>query len=248
LTAVNTLLNGLMNHPDFGRIDFSRVKVTVAGAMALQRPIAERWRKLTNTPVAEGYGLTEASPVVCCNPIDGNDRVGTIGLPVPSTDVRLCDDAGNDVPQGQPGELVVRGPQVMKGYWNRPDETVGMLRDGWLWTGDIAEMDADGYFKIVDRKKDMILVSGFNVYPNEIEEVIASHPSVLEAGAIGIPDEKSGEAVKVVVVKRTDNVTAEELIAFARTHLAGYKVPKVVEFRNELPKTPVGKVLRRALR
>jgi long-chain acyl-CoA synthetase len=248
LTAVNTLLNGLMNHPDFGRIDFSGVKVTVAGAMALQRPVAERWKKLTKTPVAEGYGLTEASPVVCCNPIDGTEHVGTIGLPVPSTEIRLCDDAGNDVPPGQPGEMVVRGPQVMQGYWNRADETAGMLKDGWLWTGDIAQMEDDGYFKIVDRKKDMILVSGFNVYPNEIEEVIASHPSVLEAGAIGIPDEKSGEAVKVVVVRRTDNVTAEELIAFSRTHLAGYKVPRVVEFRTELPKTPVGKVLRRALR
>jgi long-chain acyl-CoA synthetase len=248
LTAVNTLLNGLMNHPDFGRIDFSGVKVTVAGAMALQRPVAERWKKLTKTPVAEGYGLTEASPVVCCNPIDGTERVGTIGLPFPSTDVRLCDEAGNDVSAGQPGELVVRGPQVMRGYWNRADETAGMLKDGWLWTGDIAQMDDEGYFKIVDRKKDMILVSGFNVYPNEIEEVIASHPSVLEAGAIGIPDEKSGEAVKVVVVKRTDDVTAEELIAFSRSQLAGYKVPRIVEFRTELPKTPVGKVLRRALR
>jgi long-chain acyl-CoA synthetase len=248
LTAVNTLLNGLMNHPEFGRVDFAKLKITVAGAMALQRPVAERWLKLTNTPVAEGYGLTEASPVVCCNPIDGTARLGSIGLPFPSTEIRLCNDEGQDVPAGEPGELVVRGPQVMQGYWNRPDETAGMLRDGWLWTGDIAQMDEDGFFKIVDRKKDMILVSGFNVYPNEIEEVIASHPAVLEAGAIGIPDEKSGEAVKVVVVKRAQAVTAEELIQFSRTYLAGYKVPKQIEFRTELPKTPVGKVLRRALR
>jgi long-chain acyl-CoA synthetase len=250
MTAVSTLLNALMNQPDFASLDLSRVKLTVAGAMALQRPVAERWRELTKTTVVEGYGLTEASPVVCCNPIDGNDRLGTIGLPFPSTDVRLMGEDGKEVlGPGKPGELIARGPQVMKGYWNKPEETAGMIRDGWLWTGDIAEMDADGFFRIVDRKKDMILVSGFNVYPNEVEEVVAGHASVAEVGAIGVPDEKSGEAVKVVVVlKPGQTVTADELTQFCRGKLAGYKVPKHVEFRAELPKTNVGKVLRRALR
>jgi long-chain acyl-CoA synthetase len=248
LTAVNTLLNALMNQPGFSEIDFSQVKITVAGAMALQRPVAERWRERTRTRVIEGYGLTEASPVVCCNPVDGTDRVGSIGLPFPSTHVRLMDDAGNEVAPGQPGELTVKGPQIMKGYWNRPEETESVLRDGWLWTGDVAEMDADGFFRIVDRKKDLIIVSGFNVYPNEVEEVVAKHPDVAEVGAIGVPDDKSGEVVKVVVVTRRPGVTAEEIVEFSRKHLAAYKVPKQVEFRSELPKTNVGKVLRRALR
>jgi long-chain acyl-CoA synthetase len=248
MTAVSTLLNALMNQPGFASIDFSALKLTVAGAMALQRPVAERWRELTRTKVIEGYGLTEASPVICCNPLDGRDRLGTIGLPFPSTEVRLMGEDGQEVPAGRPGELVARGPQVMKGYWNRPDETVAVLRDGWLWTGDIAEMDPDGFFRIVDRKKDMILVSGFNVYPSEVEEVIAQHPGVAEVGAIGVPDEKSGEAVKIVVVRRNPALTAEELIQFSRTKLAGYKVPRQVEFRTELPKSNVGKILRRALR
>jgi long-chain acyl-CoA synthetase len=248
MTAVNTLLSALMNQPGFTDIDFSRLKVTVAGAMALQRPVAERWRALTKTPVIEGYGLTEASPVVCCNPVDGTDRVGSIGLPFPSTELRLVGEDGRDVGPGQPGELLVRGPQVMKGYWNQPDETANVLREGWLWTGDVAQMDEDGFVHIVDRKKDMILVSGFNVYPSEVEEAVAQHPEVVEVGAIGVPDERSGEAVKVVVVRRTPELTAEELIQFCRTHLAAYKVPKHVEFREELPKTNVGKVLRRALR
>jgi long-chain acyl-CoA synthetase len=250
MTAVSTLLNGLMNQPGFDQVDFSRVKLTVAGAMALQRPVAERWRKITKSTVLEGYGLTEASPVVCCNPLDGTDRVGSIGLPFPSTDVRLMGEDGQEVAVGQPGELIAQGPQVMQGYWNNPTETAGMLRDGWLWTGDIAQMEEDGFMKIVDRKKDMILVSGFNVYPNEVEEVVAQHPGVLEVGAIGVPDEKSGEAVKVVVVRRQGQaeVTAEALIAFCREHLAAYKVPRQVEFRTELPKTNVGKILRRALR
>jgi long-chain acyl-CoA synthetase len=249
MTAVSTLLNALMNQPGFDRIDFSSVKLTVAGAMALQRPVAERWKELTKTKVIEGYGLTEASPVLCCNPLDGSDRIGTIGLPFPSTEIRLVDDDGKDVlGAGQPGELVARGPQVMKSYWNKPEETANMLRDGWLWTGDIAQMDEAGFFKIVDRKKDMILVSGFNVYPNEVEEVVALLAGVAEVGAIGIPDEKSGEAVKVVVVKRDPNLTPEAVIAHCRERLAGYKVPKQVEFRTELPKTNVGKVLRRALR
>jgi long-chain acyl-CoA synthetase len=248
MTAVRTLLAALMNQKDFTTIDFSRVKLVVAGAMALQRAVADRWRELTKTTLVEGYGLTEASPVVCCNPIDGTDRLGTIGLPFPSTDIRLVGEDGRDVIPGQPGELVARGPQVMKGYWNRPEETAGMLRDGWLWTGDVAQMDPDGFLKIVDRKKDMILVSGFNVYPNEVEEVVAQHSSVLEVGAIGVPDDKSGEAVKVVVVRRNQDLTAEDLIQFCRARLAAYKVPKLVEFRTELPKTNVGKVLRRALR
>jgi long-chain acyl-CoA synthetase len=216
--------------------------------MALQRPVAERWKQLTQSTIIEGFGLTEASPVVCCNPVDGTDRTGTIGLPFPSTDVRLVNDEGQPADEGQPGELVVSGPQVMKGYWKRDDETAKVMKEGWLYTGDIAQMDPDGFFRIVDRKKDMILVSGFNVYPNEVEEVVAKHPGVLEVGAIGVPDERSGEVVKVVVVKKHEALTEQELIAFCREHLAGYKVPKFVEFRKELPKTPVGKVLRRALR
>jgi long-chain acyl-CoA synthetase len=217
--------------------------------MALQRPVADRWREKTKTKVIEGYGLTEASPVVCCNPLDGSDQVGTIGMPFPSTEVRFMDDDGKEVAPGQPGELIARGPQVMKGYWNKPEETAQVLQDGWLWTGDVAQMDETGFVRIVDRKKDMILVSGFNVYPNEVEEVVASHPAVAEVGAIGVPDEKSGEVVKVVVVKRPGGeVTAEQLIAFCREKLAGYKVPRHVEFRTELPKTNVGKILRRALR
>lgn len=248
LTAVSTLLNALMNQPGFEKIDFSGVKVTVAGAMALQRAVAERWKQTTKSAVIEGFGLTEASPVVCCNPVDGSDRIGTIGLPFPSTDIKLVNDDGVEVAEGQPGELVIAGPQVMKGYWKRDDETQRVLREGWLYTGDVAQMDGDGFFRIVDRKKDMILVSGFNVYPNEVEDVVARHPGVAEVGAIGVPDEKSGEVVKIVVVKKNPSLTSEELIAFCREHLAGYKIPKVVEFRSELPKTPVGKVLRRALR
>jgi long-chain acyl-CoA synthetase len=248
LTAVNTLLNALMNQPGFSQIDFSRTKLTVAGAMALQKSVAERWRQMTKSVVIEGYGLTEASPVVACNPVDGTDRAGSIGLPFPSTDVRLVNDDGKDVEPGQSGELVVRGPQVMKGYWQRQDETDNVLRDGWLFTGDVAEMDADGFLKIVDRKKDMILVSGFNVYPNEVEAAVAEHPDVAEVGAIGIADESSGEIVKIVVVRRNNQVTERELIDFCRTRLAGYKIPKIVEFRSEMPKTSVGKILRRALK
>lgn len=248
MTGVNTLFNALMNHPEFVTIDFSKVKISVAGAMALQKSVSEKWTQLTKTTVVEGYGLTEASPVVCCNPIDGRDRVGTIGLPLPSTDVKLVDDDGNEVPMGEPGELCCKGPQVMREYWNRPDETEKVLKDGWLLTGDIAIADTDGFFKIVDRKKDMILVSGFNVYPNEVEEAVASHPGVLEVAAIGVPDEHSGETVKVVVVKKDPNLTAEEIIAHAKKSLTNYKVPRTVEFRTELPKTNVGKILRRALR
>jgi long-chain acyl-CoA synthetase len=248
VTGVNTLFNALMNHPDFNTINFKNLKISVAGAMALQRPVAEKWKQLTKTLLVEGYGLTEASPVVCCNPIiEGLDKLGTIGLPLPSTDVTLLDDQGKSVPLGEPGELAVKGPQVMEGYWQRSDETAKVIKNGWLLTGDVAIRDDQGYFKIVDRKKDMILVSGFNVYPNEIEEVLVAHPSVLEAAAVGIPDEKSGESVKAFVVKKAE-VTEAELIEFCRNRLTNYKVPKKIEFKKELPKTNVGKILRRSLR
>ena len=248
MSGVNTLFNALMNHPGFASVDFSRVKLNVAGAMAVQTAVSERWQKLTGTSIVEGYGLTEASPAVCCNPIDGSDRPGTIGLPFPSTHLRLVDESGADAPVGQPGELLVRGPQVMRGYWQQPEETARTLKDGWLWTGDIAQINADGFVRIVDRKKDMIKVSGFNVYPNEIEDVVAAHPGVVEVAAVPVPDEKSGEAVKLFVVRRSPEITAQILIDYCRTQLAGYKVPKQVEFRDELPKTNVGKILRRALR
>lgn len=249
MTGVNTLFNALLNNAEFAKLDFSSLKISVAGGMALQTAVAERWRVVTKTKIAEGYGLTETSPVVCVNPVNGTDKVGTIGLPLPSTDVKLVDDNGKEAVAGQSGELCVRGPQVMKGYWQRPDETSKVLdNDGWLHTGDVAVVDEQGFFKIVDRKKDMIIVSGFNVYPNEVEDVIAQHPGVLEVAAVGVPNEKSGEAVKIFVVKRDPNVTADELIEHARKLMTGYKVPHLVEFRNELPKTNVGKILRRALR
>lgn len=248
MAGVNTLFNALMNNPEFTTIDFSKVKISVAGAMTLQKSVAEKWMNLTSSTIVEGYGLTEASPVVCCNPINGTDRVGTIGLPFPDTDVKLVNDDDQEVPMGEPGELLCQGPQVMAGYWNKPEETEKVLTNGWLRTGDIAVVDKDGFFKIVDRKKDMILVSGFNVYPNEVEEAIASHPGVLEVAAIGVQDEHSGEIVKAVVVKKDPALTPEDVIAHARKTLTNYKVPKLVEFRTELPKTNVGKILRRALR
>jgi long-chain acyl-CoA synthetase len=247
MSGVNTLFNALMNKPEFASLDLSHLKLSVAGAMALQEVVAKRWLEMTKSPVVEGYGLTESSPIVSCNPIDGTDKTGTIGLPFPSTDVKLVDDNDKEVGPGEPGELWVKGPQVMKGYWNRQDETDKVMVDGWLKTGDIATMDTDGFFKIVDRKKDMILVSGFNVYPNEVEDVIASHPAVLEVAAIGVPDIHSGEVVKIFVVKKSE-VTAEDLIEFSRKKLTGYKIPKKVEFRMELPKTNVGKILRKDLR
>lgn len=249
LTGVNTLFNALANHPMIKEVDFSHTKICVAGAMALQKAVKENWQKATGTNVIEGYGLTETSPVATCNPIDGTDRVGTIGLPVPDTDMKLVDDSDNEITKaGESGEICVKGPQVMQGYYNRPDETEKVLKDGWLHTGDIGIFDEDGFFKIVDRKKDMILVSGFNVYPNEVEDAIAKHPKVLEVAAIGVNDAHSGEVVKVVIVKKDPTLTEKEVIDFAKQSLTNYKVPKHVEFRTELPKTNVGKILRRALR
>lgn len=247
-TGVNTLFNALLNHPEFKTIDFTPLKVTVGGGMAVQQNVAKRWKEVTGVSVVEGYGLTESSPVLCVNRIDGQDRLGTIGLPLPSTDVKIFDDNFKEVPLGQPGELCAKGPQIMKGYWQKPQETDQVIKDGWLKTGDIAVMDQEGYFKIVDRKKDMILVSGFNVYPNEIEEVVASHSGVLEVAAIGVTDERSGEAVKIFVVKKQETLTEEDIKKHCKEKLTAYKVPKFVEFRKELPKTNVGKILRRALK
>ncbi len=248
LTGVNTLFNALMNDKNFSSIDFSSLKISVAGGTALQKPVAEKWVQLTQTPIMEGYGLSETSPVLTVNPIWGGDIVGTIGIPVHATDIILIDDDGNQVPMGSEGEIAAKGPQVMKGYWQKPDETAKVFHNGWFKTGDIAIQLANGFFKIVDRKKDMILVSGFNVYPNEVEEVIASHPGVLEVAVIGVPDERAGEVVKAVIVKRDPALTEAQVIEYAKQSLTGYKVPKHVEFRTELPKTNVGKILRRALR
>ena len=249
MTGVNTLFNGLMNTPGFEQIDFSNLKLSLGGGMAVQQPVAERWQKLTGTPLLEAYGLTETSPAVCINPLNLTEYNGAIGLPVPSTEVSVQDDAGNILPQGETGELCVRGPQVMKGYWQRPEETAKVISpDGWLKTGDVAQMDEQGFFRIVDRLKDMILVSGFNVFPNEIETVIAGHSGVLEVGVIGEPDEACGEVVKAVIVKKDAALSKEAVIEHCREYLTGYKIPKIVEFREELPKTNVGKILRRELR
>ncbi|MEL6945278.1 MAG: AMP-binding protein, partial [Bacteroidota bacterium] len=249
MTGVNTLYNALLNNKEFASLDFSGMKIASAGATALQRPVAEKWQQVTGMSISEGYGMTEASPVVTSNPYDGTGRVGTIGIPIPSTDVRIVDEEGNVLGANQAGEIQVKGPQVMKGYYKRPDATADTIKEGgWLCTGDIGEMSEDGYFKIVDRKKDMILVSGFNVYPNEIEEVVAGHPKVMEAAAIGVPDEKSGEVVKIFVIKKDKSLTKDELIQYCRENLTGYKVPKQVEFRPELPKSTVGKILRKDLR
>jgi long-chain acyl-CoA synthetase len=250
ITGVNTLFNALLHNPKFASLDFSNLKACVGGGMAVQRAVAEKWQQVTGCQLTEGYGMTESSPVISVNPVDQTMRLGTIGMPVPSTDVRIADEQGNVLPPGPEnvGEIQAKGPQVMKGYWQRPDATVEIIKDGWLCTGDMGFMHSDGFFQIVDRKKDMILVSGFNVYPNEIEDVLAMHPKVLESAAIGIPDEKSGEVVKVFIVKKDPSLTVDEVIAHCRTNLTGYKVPKQVEFRSELPKTNVGKILRRALR
>lgn len=249
ITGVNTLFNGMMNHPDFSQIDFSKLKMTVGGGMAVQKPVNEKWKSLTGKPILEGYGLSETSPVLTTNPTNGTDRIGTIGLPIPNTELAIMDEEGNEVPLGERGEICARGPQVMQGYWQRPEETQKVFhKGGWFRTGDIGIMDADGFFQIVDRKKDMILVSGFNVYPNEVEDVVAGHPGVLEVAAIGVPDEKSTEAVKICVVRRDKNLTAEELKEYCRENLTGYKIPKHIEFMSELPKSNVGKIIRRELR
>jgi long-chain acyl-CoA synthetase len=247
--AVNTLYNGLLHAQGFDKIDFSKLKMSNGGGMAVQRPVADAWKKLTGCSIAEGYGLSETSPTLTCNTATSSEFNGSIGVPVPSTYISIRDDDGNEVPFGQPGEICAKGPQVMSGYWNRPDESAKvMTSDGYFRTGDIGVMTPDGYTKIVDRKKDMILVSGFNVYPNEIEEVIASHPGVLECAVIGVADPRSGEAVKAFVVKKDPNLTAEDIIKFCGTQLTNYKVPKQIEFRTSLPKTNVGKILRRELR
>ena len=247
--GVNTLYNGLLHTPGFDKVDFSKLKVSNGGGMATQRPVAEKWLAVTGCPLSEGYGLSETSPTLTCNPANIDGFSGSIGLPVPSTYLSIRDDDGNEVPLGQPGEICAKGPQVMAGYWNRPDETAKvMTADGYFRTGDIGVMTADGFTKIVDRKKDMILVSGFNVYPNEIEEVIASHPGVLECAVIGVDDPRSGEAVKAFIVRKDQSLTAEDVIKFCSTQLTNYKVPKQIEFRTGLPKTNVGKILRRELR
>ncbi|HTQ77470.1 MAG TPA: long-chain-fatty-acid--CoA ligase [Burkholderiales bacterium] len=249
MTGVNTLYNALMHHPDFGRLSFSHVKIFGAGGMAMQKAVADKWKQRTGKMILEGYGLTETSPVATTNPPSVTEFNGSIGLPIPSTDVALRDDDDKEVPLGQPGEICIKGPQVMKGYWQRPDETAKVIgADGFLHTGDIGVMDEKGFIRIVDRKKDMILVSGFNVYPNEIEQVVAMHPGVLEVAAIGVPDEHSGEVPKLFVVRKDPSLTAEQVIEFCKDKLTGYKRPKYVEFRSELPKTNVGKILRRALR
>lgn len=247
-TGVNTLYNGLLNHPRIGEVDWSRLSVTSAGGMALQTSVAERWTKLTGNTPCEGYGLTETSPVLSSNPIDGTVRVGTIGVPWPSTEMKIIREDGTDAATGEPGEIVARGPQVFQGYYNRPDETAKAMLGDWFKTGDVGVMNEDGFFKIVDRKKDMILVSGFNVYPNEIEDVVAQCPGVLEVACIGVPDEKSTEVVKIFVVKKDPALTADTIKAFCRENLTPYKVPKLIEFRDELPKSNVGKILRRPLR
>jgi len=248
-TGVNTLFNGLLNTPAFAEVDFKALKFTVGGGAAVQQAVAEKWQKVTGVALTEGYGLSETSPGVCFSPLDKPEWNGTIGIPLPSTYVSLRDDDDKVVEIGKPGELCVKGPQVMRGYWNKPEENAkAFTPDGYLRTGDVAVMDGKGYFKIVDRKKDMILVSGFNVYPNEIENVVALHPGVLETACIGVPDDKSGEAVKVFVVKKDPNLTVEALREHCKQNLTGYKVPKLIEFRESLPKSPVGKILRRELR
>jgi long-chain acyl-CoA synthetase len=247
--AVNTLFNGLLNNEEFKKLDFSRLILSAGGGMAVQQAVAERWLKATGCPIAEGYGLSETSPVATANRTDTDKFTGTIGLPVPSTEIAILDDDGKKLPVGSVGEIAIRGPQVMAGYWNRPDETAKVMTpDGFFRSGDIGVMDAEGYTKIVDRKKDMILVSGFNVYPNEVEGVVASHPGVLECAAVGVPDENAGEAVKLFVVKKDPALTEKELLEFCKEQLTGYKKPKYIEFRTDLPKTNVGKILRRELR
>ncbi|MEE8305689.1 MAG: AMP-binding protein, partial [Gammaproteobacteria bacterium] len=247
ITAVNTLFSALVNDPDFAKADFSRLVFGVGGGMAVQRSVADRWHSITGNTVTQGYGLTETSPVVTTNP-RGTPFTGSVGLPVPSTQVSIRDDDGNVLAVGEIGEICVRGPQVMKGYWNRPDETANVMLDDWLKTGDIGRLDEAGFLFIEDRKKDLIIVSGFNVFPNEVEDVMAHHAGVLEVAAVGVPDERAGEVVKLFVVRKDASLTEADLIAYAREHLAGYKRPRQIEFRDDLPKSNVGKILRRKLR
>ena len=247
--AVNTLFNGLANHPDFNTVNWKNLKVAVGGGMAVQGAVAKLWLEKTGCPICEGYGLSETSPSASCNPVTNAEFTATIGVPLPNTFMKCLDDEGNEVPQGQAGEIAIKGPQVMAGYWQRPDETAKVMTpDGYFKSGDVGVMDERGYFKIVDRKKDMVLVSGFNVYPNEVEDVVAQLPGVMECAVVGVPDDKSGEAVKLVIVKKDAALTEAQVRDFCKSNLTGYKQPKVVEFRTELPKTPVGKILRRELR
>ena len=248
ISGVNTLFNALLHDKEFVALDFSHLKLSVGGAMAIQRSVNDHWKEVTGRNLIEGYGMTEASPAVSVNPIDGSGRIGTIGMPIPSTELRIVDEKGNPLPPGEEGEIQVRGPQVMLGYYNQPEETAKVIRDGWLCTGDIGLMEEDGYFRVVDRKKDMILVSGFNVYPNEIEDVVSAHPKVLECAAIGVPSERTGERVKLFVVKKDKSLNEDELMEYCRKNLTQYKLPKEIEFRETLPKTNVGKILRRELR
>jgi long-chain acyl-CoA synthetase len=249
LPAVNTLYNGLLHNPDFAKLDFSMLKICNGGGMAVQKAVNDKWLQVTGHPIVEGYGLSETSPVATANRPDATEFTGSIGLPIPSTEIAILDDSGRPLPLGQPGEIAIRGPQVMAGYWNRPDETAkAMTPDGFFKSGDIGVMDEQGYVRIVDRKKDMILVSGFNVYPNEIEAVVAAHPGVLECACVGVPDANSGEAVKLFVVRKDPALTADELMNYCREQFTGYKKPKYIEFRDDLPKTNVGKILRRELR
>jgi len=248
MTGVNTLFNGLLNQEAFKTVDFSKFKMAVGGGMAVQRPVAEKWEAITGKRIAEGYGLTETSPVLCCNLVDGRTRLGTIGLPIPGTDIKIITDEGKEAAVNEPGELWAKGPQVMAGYWQKPEETAKVMEGAWIKTGDVATIDEEGFFKIVDRKKEMILVSGFNVYPNEVEEVIAKNPKVLEVGVKGCPDEKTNEAVKAFIVKKDPTLTEEEVRTFCKQYLTSYKVPKHVVFREELPKSNVGKILRRLMK
>ncbi|RMX08327.1 long-chain-fatty-acid--CoA ligase [Corticibacter populi] len=247
--AVNTLFNGLLNHPDFDKVNWHNLKVSIGGGMAVQSAVAERWLAKTGCPICEGYGLSETSPSASCNPVTNKAFTGTVGLPLPSTWMKCADDEGHEVPVGETGEILIKGPQVMAGYWQRPDETArAMTADSYFRSGDIGVMDERGYFRIVDRKKDMILVSGFNVFPNELEDVVAAMPGVLECAAVGVPDDRSGEAIKLVIVRKDEALSEEDVRAYAAEHLTAYKRPRHIEFRSELPKTPVGKILRRELR
>lgn len=248
MTGVNSLFNVLLHEKSFRELDFSNLKVAVGGAMAIQRSVNDQWKEVTGRNLVEGYGMTESSPVVSVNPLDGSARIGTVGMPVPSTEVRIADDHDNSLPFGQPGEIQVKGPQVMLGYFNKPEETAKTIRNGWLCTGDMGIIDEDGYLRVVDRIKDMIIVSGFKVFPNEVEDVVCSHPKVKECAAVGMPSEKSGECVKLFVVKKENSLTKNELMDYCRENLTSYKLPKEIEFRDSLPKTNVGKILRRELR